>query len=170
MDLLNYFPYIGLALDIVGAGLLWKYGITATIDHPEFNAVMEEAWVSGSNNYEQIVRDSKKQIRIVKRWSKLGLFLLILGFAMQIVGSVSSSLTIDTLRQENSALVDKVKVYDSKLGNLASQQLAAERSVSQLEATNLERYESILIIYNQQQEELSDLRSRLQEPKETREH
>ncbi|MCF8781111.1 hypothetical protein LZU85_20130 [Vibrio sp. IRLE0018] len=163
MELLNYFPYIGLVLDVIGAWLLWRFGITATIDHPEFNAVMEEAVVGGGPNYDQIVRDSKKQIMVVKKWSKLGLGLLMLGFVLQIIGSISSSATIGHLSKQNSLLVSQAEVYDSELKEVHDKLAEIEGSVLATKNISTDRYEAILKIYNHQKDEISTIRNQVLE-------
>ena len=144
VEFLNTLPYIGLSLDIVGAGLLWKYGITSTIDHPEFNAVMDEALVGGGPSYDQIIIDSKRQIKIVKKWSKLGLFLLMAGFFCQIVGSVSSSMTIKGLQKKNESLNFSSENSIAKLEVLISNQNKTTKRLNEQESLNDNRYELVL--------------------------
>ncbi|MEY8214878.1 MAG: hypothetical protein RPR97_10415 [Colwellia sp.] len=124
--------WLGLILDIIGAGLLWVYGITATIDHPEFNLVMKNSLVvSGDDG---LVRDSKKQIKIVKRWSKLGLFLLVIGFLFQALGNYTSSDTISELKRVNIELLESSSVQDERLVDVTELYLKSNQSVGLIES------------------------------------
>jgi len=85
--IISHLSTIGLVLDITGAILLWKFGITATIDHEEFNAIMEYAVINSNDKYKETIKKSKKEIEKVKFWSRTGLSLLVIGFVLQAIGN-----------------------------------------------------------------------------------
>ena len=85
--LLHHLSTIGLVIDITGAILLWKFGITATIDHEEFDAIMEYAIITSNGKYKDAVERSREKIKKVKFWSRTGLTLLIIGFVLQAIGN-----------------------------------------------------------------------------------
>lgn len=68
---------IGLVLDIAGALLLWKYGLPESISREgHVHLVLEK------NNEEE-----KAKAKKYDRWSRLGLFLLVSGFFLQLVSN-----------------------------------------------------------------------------------
>ncbi|MCU8382539.1 hypothetical protein M2G43_20470 [Vibrio vulnificus] len=97
--LISNLSSIGLFIDIIGAVILWKYGLPATIDHKEFDAVMEHCLVVGKNSdYEETVSNSEVKMAKVKGWSRWGLGLLLFGFLLQGIGNLVSSVDSDTSR------------------------------------------------------------------------
>jgi hypothetical protein len=72
---------LGLVLDIVGAIILWQFGITALIE-PQGNAFL----VCGPVDEETRQADVALYKRH-KRMSNLGLFLLVLGFVGQLASN-----------------------------------------------------------------------------------
>lgn len=68
---------IGLVLDIAGALLLWKYGL------PE--SISREGRVY--RVLEQDDEEEKAKAKKYDRWSRLGLFLLVGGFFLQLVSN-----------------------------------------------------------------------------------
>jgi hypothetical protein len=68
---------IGLGLDIIGALLLWKFGLPETINREGRDYV----WVSKPDET-MIAR-----ARIYDRWGRAGLAALILGFFLQLVSN-----------------------------------------------------------------------------------
>jgi hypothetical protein len=68
---------IGLVFDLIGVILLFKYGILPT------------------NLWDHILMDngmSERDEEIHKRWSRVGLVSLILGFSLQLVGTIVQNL------------------------------------------------------------------------------
>ena len=92
--LFNHLSTVGLVIDIIGAILLWKFGITATIDHEEFDAIMEYAVITSNGKYKDTVERSREKIKKVKFWSRTGLTLLIIGFVLQAIGNYTVKLPI----------------------------------------------------------------------------
>lgn len=68
---------IGLAMDIFGAILLWKYGLPAAINRDGLEVItvsqVNEAEVAKAKKYD--------------RWSQLGVTLLIAGFIFQLISN-----------------------------------------------------------------------------------
>ncbi len=68
---------IGLVFDIMGALLLWKYGLPEPISREgHVHLVLE-----------QVDEDEKAKAKKYDRWSYGGLILLILGFGLQLVSN-----------------------------------------------------------------------------------
>jgi hypothetical protein len=68
---------IGLGLDIIGAVLLWKFGLPESIDRE-------------GRDYLELNQPDEKMIakaRIYDRWGRIGLGALVLGFALQWVSN-----------------------------------------------------------------------------------
>jgi hypothetical protein len=68
---------IGLVLDIVGAIILFKYGLPENI-----NRKGEVGLVTGETDAEEVAK-----AELYDRWGRVGLILLILGFALQLIGN-----------------------------------------------------------------------------------
>lgn len=98
--LISNLSSIGLFIDIIGAVILWKYGLPATVDHKEFDAVLEHCLVVGKDSdYEATVSNSEVKIAKVKAWSRWGLGLLLFGFLLQGIGNLVSSVGSNTSRE-----------------------------------------------------------------------
>ena len=69
---------IGLLLDIVGIGLLWKFGLPPDVRRGGVGYLMLE-----ESDPEEAAKAEKYD-----RYGRLGLGLLVLGFMLQFVGSV----------------------------------------------------------------------------------
>lgn len=68
---------IGLILDIIGALLLFKFGLPASIDREgHIHLITEQV------DHEEITRG-----KIYERWGKIGLALLIIGFILQLASN-----------------------------------------------------------------------------------
>ncbi len=103
---------IGLLIDIFGAVILWKYGLPATIDHKEFDAVMEHCLVVGKTaDYDRTVSNSVTKIAEVKHWSRWGLGLLLAGFLLQGVGNLISN----EKSNQSTVALEKIDVELAKL-------------------------------------------------------
>lgn len=68
---------IGLVMDIVGAILLWKYGLPEAISREGHDFLL-----TGQVNVDEIAK-----AKTYDNWSKLGLALLIAGFVFQLVSN-----------------------------------------------------------------------------------
>ena len=68
---------VGLACDIVGVGLLYRFGLSEQLNTPGGTVIV----YPGENS-----EDAEKRMRST-RWSRCGLFLVIVGFALQIVSN-----------------------------------------------------------------------------------
>lgn len=80
MDL-NCFSQLGLVLDIIGALLLFRYGLPSKyVEAPGSRRIITET------NTDLLKADEKKNSAIML-WSRVGLALIILGFAGQLIGS-----------------------------------------------------------------------------------
>jgi hypothetical protein len=74
---MKWFNVAGLALDIIGALLLWRYGLRAEISR------------SGAD-YLTAEQENEAEKALARRYDhlgRLGLIVLILGFALQLIGS-----------------------------------------------------------------------------------
>lgn len=72
---------IGLFLDIIGAVLLFKFGLPASVDREGHIHIITE----------QFDEEEIKKGKFYERWGKIGLGLLILGFIFQLVSNHVSS-------------------------------------------------------------------------------
>ena len=68
---------VGLALDIVGVGLLYWFGLPSEVRPPNTHEVWE---------FESVVGEEQRWNRYV-RWSRTGLAALAIGFLLQIVSN-----------------------------------------------------------------------------------
>ena len=68
---------IGLALDIAGVVLLFKFGLPESIDRRGHSHLI----------LPQIDEEEKAKGKRYDRWARVGLLLLILGFSFQLLGS-----------------------------------------------------------------------------------
>ncbi len=72
---------IGLLLDIIGAVLLFKFGLPASIDRQGHIHIITE----------QVDEEEIKKGKLYDIWGKFGLGLLILGFVLQLASNHVSS-------------------------------------------------------------------------------
>jgi hypothetical protein len=74
---LRWFSVAGLVLDVIGAIMLWRYGLPEEISRAGAQALILEQ------------HDPAEQARARRydRWARVGLTLLILGFVLQLVGA-----------------------------------------------------------------------------------
>jgi hypothetical protein len=81
-DIIKWFGPIGLILDIIGAYLIFKYGLP------------EEVSKTGSINLvlEKVEPKEVEKAKKFDRLSKIGFYLLILGFIFQLISSLKSNL------------------------------------------------------------------------------
>ena len=77
---LKYIGAIGLILDIIGACLIFMYGLPEEISRTGFNSL----------GTEQEDEDEKAKGKKYDRCSKIGFYLLILGFIFQLASSINS--------------------------------------------------------------------------------
>ena len=77
--------YIGLALDIVGALFLYLYGLPNNIPEPSRGTSI--IWPGGEAD-EREKEEYRKKLRKHKILSTLGIFLLIAGFFLQLIGNI----------------------------------------------------------------------------------
>ena len=78
LELIKWFGPIGLILDIIGAALIFKYGLPEEISR-------------NGNSYRISEQDDSYEKDIAKRYdklSKLGFRLLIVGFLLQLISSI----------------------------------------------------------------------------------
>lgn len=68
---------IGLILDIVGAVLLFKFGLPAQIDRTGSVHIITE----------EVDHDEVRKGKLYDRWGKIGLVLLMVGFALQLISN-----------------------------------------------------------------------------------
>ena len=90
MDLSQILTLGGLAIDIVGAVLLYRYGLPSRFPHGSLllldgDQVVTAEW--GSESHEEFDEINSKQQRF-ERFSRLGLRLLIFGFVLQLLGAL----------------------------------------------------------------------------------
>ncbi len=77
MTLPNIINSFGLVLDIVGALLLWKFGLPAEISRSGTGTILLEG-------------TDESEIALAKkydRWAKVGLICLAVGFALQLISN-----------------------------------------------------------------------------------
>jgi hypothetical protein len=79
----NWFNIIGLILDIVGVLLLFKYGLPSKIEDAEGGFVLTSEG-KPKEIRERIIKKNKR----IYFWSHFGLFLLIIGFILQVISAV----------------------------------------------------------------------------------
>lgn len=67
----------GLFLDIIGALLVFKFGLPASIDREGYTHIITE----------QVNEAEINKARLYDRWGRFGLFLLVVGFALQLISN-----------------------------------------------------------------------------------
>lgn len=75
----QWFTCVGLGLDIIGVILLYRYGLPSR--YPEKG--MSIRWPSGEDE-----ASKKRERQRFRRLSDMGLALLVIGFVLQIVGTL----------------------------------------------------------------------------------
>lgn len=68
---------IGLLLDIIGAILLFKFGLPASISREGHIHLITE----------QVDEEEKKKGKLYDKWGKIGLGLLVIGFIFQLISN-----------------------------------------------------------------------------------
>lgn len=79
MDHANTVNSVGLVLDIIGVGLVFRYGIAADVSETGGNRLV---WPGGPSK-----EDAIREYRHFKRMSRIGLGLLGFGFILQLISS-----------------------------------------------------------------------------------
>ena len=72
---------VGLVLDIIGAVLLWRYGLPESISRDGLEIVITS----------KVNENEKAKAKKYDCWSKIGLSFLIAGFVLQLVSNFISS-------------------------------------------------------------------------------
>ncbi len=104
---INNLANLGLIIDIIGASILWKFGLhTALIDNKEINEVVDGGLILSVSKDE-----SSSDISIVKRLSKIGLLLLVFGFIFQGIGNTVSS-------EKNYQIIESIVNKSIQLENI----------------------------------------------------
>jgi hypothetical protein len=80
MPISNWLNILGLCFDIIGAAILFKYGLPSMIEEgpPDFS--VEEA------EDEKLIRETRNTH--IKRMAKIGLAFLIAGFTFQLISNL----------------------------------------------------------------------------------
>ena len=75
----DYLIAFGLVLDIVGVGLLYRYGLPSDV-HPHGGTII--LWAGGKTDAE-----AQAEYRHYKRWSRIGLGFILAGFIVMLIGN-----------------------------------------------------------------------------------
>jgi hypothetical protein len=97
---------VGLAFDLIGGLLLWRYGLPESLHRDGVVAAV----------IYEINQDEKDKIKRYDFWAKIGILFLILGFLLQLAGSILG-------RSSSGALTGKVQsrpVAPSSVANESS--------------------------------------------------
>lgn len=96
MENINWFTVIGLTIDIIGTGIVFKHGLPSKAynkkltkqEHLDYEAFKKKRgignWEEGASEKDIEHRDK------TYRMADLGFVLLIIGFVMQLIGSLIS--------------------------------------------------------------------------------
>lgn len=77
ISIADWINSLGLLMDIVGAVLLWKYGLPEALSREGHSCLI----------LEQVDETEKAKAASYDRWSRAGLGLLIAGFALQLISN-----------------------------------------------------------------------------------
>ncbi|MBX7204439.1 MAG: hypothetical protein K1X81_03340 [Bacteroidia bacterium] len=85
----NWFSSIGIILDIIGALLLFRYGLPSEYIEtpPENMGVLGANPIWEEDEYKKMEADIEKRNKKIIFWSRVGLGCLIIGFVLQFIGT-----------------------------------------------------------------------------------
>jgi hypothetical protein len=78
---INYLSAIGLIVDIAGVLILFEYGLPSKVK------TVTQFFVTGNETKEEI-EEANKHNRNIKRWAYIGLICLLIGFVLQLMGTL----------------------------------------------------------------------------------
>jgi hypothetical protein len=79
-EIIQWFTPVGLVLDVIGAILIFKYGLPADVSRKGYTCIVAE----------EEDETEKAKAKMYDRCSKTGFNLLILGFVFQFIASINS--------------------------------------------------------------------------------